>query len=509
MTYPQAIQYLGGFINYERLLDWPYKESLQLDRFKIFLETIGNPQLSLRCIHVAGSKGKGSTCAFIAYILRQAGFKVGLYTSPHLSDFRERIRILAPSRLSLRGAIAVARRSRSKPAACDRWDSSLRSEQAAQSLKRDCFAPSGLAMTERMVCEFEGMISKRGLAALVARLKPAIDVYNKSSEYGPLSSFEVYTAAAFVHFKEKKVDFAVLETGLGGRFDATNTQDAMVVVITPISYEHTDRLGNTLAKIAGEKAGIIKKSCQLPVVSCQRIVISAPQDKEAREVIRNRCKAARAKLFEVGRDLLYKKIQGSKFKVQGIFGEYGNLKTRLLGEHQWVNAATAIGAIEALRNYDIKVRAGAIKKGLYDTLWPGRCEVVSRKPIIVLDGAQNAASSLVLKKAISQNFKYKRLILVLGISSDKDILGICRQICPKASEIILTQADNPRAASVNTIEEVIRRQAFGARCWIHKTKDVREALRLAKLKAAPEGLILVTGSLFVVGEARKLSLCLN
>ncbi len=456
MTYPQAIQYLGGFTNYERLLDWPYKESLQLDRFKIFLETIDNPQAYLRCIHVAGSKGKGSTCAFITYILRQAGFKVGLYTSPHLSDFRERIRVLDSKSRSF---------------------AELRTKQKLTVRGSFCF-------------DFEGLISKRGLAALVARLKPAIDAYNKSSGFGPLSFFEVYTAVAFVYFKEKKVDFAVLETGLGGRFDATNTQEALVSVITPISYEHTDRLGNTLAKIAGEKAGIIK--------SHNSIVVTAPQEKEAMDVIRENCNKAGVKLFEVSKD-----IKVTRFKVISQHREHSNLKLRLIGDHQWINAATAIGAIEALRNYGIKVGVGAIKKGLYDTLWPGRCEVVAHKPQIVLDGAQNSASSRVLREAIRKNFKYRKLILILGVSSDKDILGITRHICPLADQIILTQADNPRAASVNTIGEIISRQEFDARCRIHKTKDVRQALRLAKLKAGAKDLILVTGSLFVVGEVRQ------
>ena len=216
MTYPQAIKYLESFVNYEKFIDYPYKRSLKLERIKDFLFLIGNPQDKLRCIHVAGTKGKGSTCAFIAYILRQAGFRVGLYTSPHLSDFRERIRILEYQRIG---------------------------------------------KSKRVLDVFEGLIGKRDLAGLVKKLKPAIDRYNKSSKYGPLSFFEVYTALAFVYFKEQKTDFAVLETGLGGRLDATNTVNALVSVITPISYEHTQKLGKTLREIAREKAGIIKE-CQ-------------------------------------------------------------------------------------------------------------------------------------------------------------------------------------------------------------------------------------------------------
>ncbi|MFH1640828.1 MAG: bifunctional folylpolyglutamate synthase/dihydrofolate synthase, partial [Candidatus Omnitrophota bacterium] len=187
MTYPETIKYLESFINYEEIPFWLYKESLKLQRIKDFLAIIGNPQNYLRSIHVAGSKGKGSTCAFISYILRESGYRVGLYTSPHLFDFRERIRILT------------------------RHSSPVTSNQDA----------------------FEGKISKRELIGLVERFKPSIDSYNKKSKYGPLSFFEVYTALAFIYFKERKVDFAVLETGLGGRLDATNVIYPLVAAIAP------------------------------------------------------------------------------------------------------------------------------------------------------------------------------------------------------------------------------------------------------------------------------------
>ncbi len=446
MTYPETTQYLESFINYENIPAYPYKESLTLERIRGFLEAIGSPQYSLKCIHVAGTKGKGSTCAFLTYILRQAGYKVGLYTSPHLSDFRERIRILKRSSV-------VSRQSQE---------------------------------------DFEGAISKDALNDLTETLRPAIDKYNKNSKYGSLSFFEVYTALAFIYFKEKKVDFAVLETGLGGRLDATNVVNPLACVITPISYEHTQKLGNTLREIATEKAGIIK--------SCQPIVITAPQGKEAMEVIRNKCVKVGAKLYAVGKDITFK-VQGSGFRVQGLTARYKNLRIGLLGRHQLINAAVAIGATEALGNYGINVSAGSIKKGLYNTVWPGRCEVIAKNPFIVLDGAQNVASSKALKQTIKESFKYKKLILVLGISSDKDIKGICSQLYDLADTVILTQSHNPRAAK----SEVLAGYFNGKDTCI--TANITEAGGFASGIAQKEDLVLVTGSLFVVGEFRRFIIC--
>jgi len=405
-------------------------------------------------------------------MLREGGFKVGLYTSPHLSDFRERIRILKPSRK---------------------------------------YRTPGV--------DFEGLISKRDLVLLINRLKPAIQKYNAGSEYGPLSFFEVYTALAFVYFKEKKTDFVVLETGLGGRLDATNVVDPLICAITPISYEHTQKLGNTLRMIAGEKAGIIKRRPACPAgrqdikavrseaypprrgPGHQLAVVSAPQEKEALKVIRNRCKKVGAKLYEVGKDINLR-VKGSGFRVQGPRDIYVNLKTGLLGRHQLDNAAVAIGAIEALRVYNIEISHEGIRKGLYDTIWPGRLESVGKNPAIILDGAQNIASAAALKNAIKGNFRYKRLILVFGISKDKDIKGVSGQLWPLADNIILTRADNPRAAGAEEIEHITK--SVRSKTLPVKTANVKEAVALAKRSADKEDLILVTGSLFAVGEAREL-----
>lgn len=417
MLYSQVISYLESFVNFEKIPSYRYKRSLKLERIKKFLALLGNPQDDFKCIHVAGTKGKGSTCAFIAYILKEAGYKVGFYTSPHLADLRERIRILPGKEKN----------------------------------------------------EFEGMISRLALKRLVEKLRPGIEEYNRNSRYGPLTFFEVYTALALVYFKESKIDFAVLETGLGGRLDATNAVNAIISVITPISYEHMDKLGRSLKSIAGEKARIIKNKGS--------IVVSAPQEKEVRDLIRARCKFSQAKLYEINR---------SK-----------NLKIRLFGRHQLINATVAESVIKALSAYGIKVGIDSIRRGLFNTIWPGRCEVLRRDPYVIIDGAQNIASARALKETIKDNFsgrRYKKLILVLGISSDKDIRGICSEFHDLADKIILTKAQSIRAADPKVLGEYFKDKER------YITNGVSQAKRLSMRLAAKDGLILVTGSLFVIGE---------
>ena len=440
MTYSKATSYLNSLTNYEKNTNYSYKKDLKLARIQGFLLLLGNPQDSLRVIHIAGTKGKGSTCAFLAYILRESGFSVGLYTSPHLNDFRERIRILWPT-------------------PCD---SKLQAK------------------------DFEGMISKGALSSLVKKLKPMINKYNRYSKYGPLSFFEVYTALAFLYFKRKQIDFVVLETGLGGRLDATNVAKSLVCGIAPISLEHVQKLGNTFAKIAAEKAGIIKNP--------GAIVISALQTKEARRIIHNRCNKFQAKLYEVGKEIKYSDSKRG-MAIKGLKNDYKNLRLNLLGGHQIANAALAVGLVEGLSFYGFDLKSSAIRQGLYNTVWPGRCELVQRNPLIILDGAQNQASADVLKRAIKDNFGYRKLILVLGISSDKDISGICKILSPLADEIILTRAATPRAADPKELAGYFKRK-------LHLTFSVKEAKLLAESLAGKKDLILVTGSLFVVGEFR-------
>jgi dihydrofolate synthase/folylpolyglutamate synthase len=269
----------------------------------------------------------------------------------------------------------------------------------------------------------------------------------------------------------------------------------LVCAITPISYEHTQKLGNTLKEIATEKAGIIKRQ-EAKGKRQELVVISAPQEREAEEVIRKRCRLVGADLYTVGKGIKYKKIK-DRFSVTTPLGEYNNLKIKLLGEHQLVNATVAVAVVEALRRYNKVVGTDAVRSGLLDTLWPGRCEVIAKNPLVVLDGAQNLASAVVLKKAIRENFRYQRLIMVLGISNDKDVQGVCRQLSSLADTIVLTMANNPRATKPEAMVKYLEGRE------LHFTYSVEKAAETAKSLAGKNDLILVCGSLFVVGEFRN------
>jgi len=446
MIYLEAQEYLNSLVNYETRIEFPYKESFKIERMKDLLDFLGNPQSELKSIHVAGTKGKGSTSAYTANILKEAGYKTGLYTSPHLNTFRERIRIL-DSRVQDQGPY------------------------------------------------FSGMISEDDVCIYVEKLKTAIDQFNEKSQWDSLSFFEAYTALAFLYFKDKKVDFVVLETGLGGRLDATNATDSLVCAITPISFEHTQKLGNTLGLIATEKAGIIKKKNQ--------VVVSAIQPDEALKAIKKRCQEYDAKLYVVGKDIffdeLFSDINGQVFNYFDSFCEYTNLRIGLLGRHQLINAATAIGIIDALRLFNFIVPVAAIKKGLEKTLWPGRFEVIDKDPFVILDGAQNTASAEALKDTVKKIFGDQKAILILGISQDKDLKGICRTLEPIVKTVILTKSNNPRATEPKNLAEF-----FPKNKDIKITSSVKEALELSKAISKKDDIILVTGSLFVVGEARDL-----
>ena len=422
MDYREALKYLNSFIDYERIEKYSYEGSFKLDRVKKLLNLLGNPHRSLRCIHVAGTKGKGSVCVMTAYILKEAGFKVGLYTSPHLHDFRERIRILNSNS-----------------------DDNL---------------------------EFGGMITKENICRLTDTMKPSIEKVQKEFEAEPLTFFEVYTAVMFLYFKQKKIDYAVIEVGLGGRLDATNAiENPLVCCITPISLEHTDKLGVNIANIAREKSMIIKKGCK---------VVSAPQREEVLNQIQKLCQKNSVELFLIGKD------------------KDSNLKVNLLGEHQLMNAACAVKTIKCL---PVEVRKEAIQRGLNQVRWPGRFEVLGEKPYTVVDGAQNTASAAVLAEQVGKLFSFDRLVLVVGFCKDKDIEGICEILLAISNEIIVTKSQNPRAVEPKEIFQIIRNK--NSNIPLTLTDNARQAMKIAYQKASGNDLILITGSIFVVAETRK------
>ncbi len=442
MTYAEAVKYLESFIDYEKLPSYDYRAAMKLSRMEALMDGLGNPHRNFKSIHIAGTKGKGSTCAFVYSILKDNGIKAGLYTSPHLIDFKERIRISYPK--------------------------------------------------DRMIDETE-------LTSLVARSKSFLDKFSKSSKFGSPSFFEVYTALAFLFFSIKKVDIAVVEVGLGGRLDSTNVIEPLVSGITPISFDHTQKLGKTLESIAKEKCGIIKD---------KGIVVSSEQQAAVMNCIRKAAADKKAKLYVVGtrpaQDITYEPItsspEGQTFNVRGIFGEYPLLSTPLLGRHQLSNAATAVGIVEALRSNGTVVCSHSITSGIRNVNWPGRLQITGTKPWIVVDGAQNEASAKALKEAVRATFPYKKLILVLGISSDKDIEGIGANLLPLADSVFFTCANSPRSARPENLRKIF----YNYEKKTAVTSSVKEAVESARKHADPEDLILITGSLYVVGDALQL-----
>ncbi|OIO36453.1 MAG: hypothetical protein AUJ74_02460 [Candidatus Omnitrophica bacterium CG1_02_44_16] len=455
MNYEEALAYLDTFINYERKTDYQYKAAFKLERIQKFLSNLGNPQHELKAIHVAGTKGKGSSACFIAQILKEEGFRVGLYTSPHLKDFRERIRILDPDNTA--------------------------EERSA----------------------FPGMILKNDLVSLLEQIMPGIGFFRHSFQnFGALTFFEIITAIAFKFFQEKKTDFVVLETGLGGRFDATNAADSYVSVITPISYDHELILGNTLAEIAFEKAGILKKSNK-KTKNDVSVCVTAPQPKEVLDVLRRRARSEGAILFEGGRDFYSKKLSGDLFSqnffYQGLKDTSYFFTTKMLGAHQLVNASLAVAACEALSLHGIKIRGSAVGKGILNAFWPGRLEVMSTKPFIILDGAHNKDSACRLSYFLEKEFKRLRKWMIFGVSEDKDIKGIAEQLEPLVDKVILTRSDNPRAADPRKVlMPYFKNKAYAV------TQTVEEAFNILNKEIAAEDAAIITGSLFVVGQAREL-----
>jgi dihydrofolate synthase/folylpolyglutamate synthase len=432
MNYRQAEDYILSFTDYEKIPGIAYTSAnYDLRRMEKLLQPLGNPHLGTRTVHIAGTKGKGSTAAMISQTLIAAGYRTGLFTSPHLHTLRERIRI--------NGA----------------------------------------------------MISEANFAALVTELKPIVEAVNKQAAFGELTTFEILTAVVFTYFKKNRVDFQVLEVGLGGRLDATNVVKPDICVITSLSLDHTDILGNSVAKIAAEKAGIIKPGC---------IVVNGPQVDDAARVIKQVCRQQRAKLIQVGQDVTWHKTSGDLYgqtlTVSTKSGHY-DLTIPLLGDYQLENAAAALAVIEALVYLGTDISFQNIEKGFSQVSWPGRLQILNRKPTVVVDGAHNAYSMSKLVTAIKEYFDYKMCFVIFGTSCDKDISGMAQELQPLSHHIIITSSSHPRAAPIQLLAEKFN--TLGVKAMV--VGNVTEALSKALALAKKTDLILITGSLFVVAEA--------
>ncbi len=435
-------------MNYEEA--WGFLDNLQFFKIKLglesmseFLDSVGNPHRGLRFIHVAGTNGKGSVSTTLRTILTKAGYKVGLYTSPHLSCVRERFRI----------------------------DDRFISEEA--------FAHQASAIR----------------AALGER---------------QITYFEFATALALLWFAEEQVDVAILEVGMGGRLDATNVVTPLVSVITNVSMDHEQYLGNTLAAVAFEKAGVIKPG--VPVVAGV-----GADDSQA--VVAQICEERKAPLYLLGREFEAVRGPEGSWQYRGIDHGHslGNLHCRLKGGYQIGNAALALAALETIATI-LPVNSEAIRQGLLSVTWPGRLEyfcLADGKPVecsadqdpslrrYLLDGAHNPAGVESLRDALVSEFRYDHLILVWGCMGDKDVAATLIAIAPLAERIIFTRPESERSATPEQLAAILAEEE---RSKAQSAPTVKEALALATGMAQSGDLICVAGSLYLVGAARRILL---
>jgi len=439
--YEAALAFWYGRINYEQTV--PLPDDLRLDRMRVFLRLLGDPHERLRIVHVAGSKGKGSTSAMLESILRRSGYRTGLFTSPHLCHIEERIQV-------------------------------------------------------------DGQpISAEELTALLATVRDVEPHVNPAGGAGRsgLTFFEVAAGLGFLHLAQRRVDVAVIEVGLGGRFDSTNVCRPLVSVITSISLDHTRQLGDKLASIAREKAGIVKPG--RPVVSC----VTAP---EARQVIVETCRQRRAPLRQLGPDFWFSCAPGRvtadtdrrpRARIVTAERAWPEMELGLLGEHQAANAAVAVACVEELRRLGLTIADQSVADGLAEVHWPARLEVLSRRPLAVLDCAHNVASVQALVDTLDESFPPGRRLLVLAVSSDKDIAGMLRVLAPHFAHIYATgYRSSARALPPEQIAELLRPSQVP--CTI--CPDPAEAWQAAWSAARPEDLICITGSVFLAGELRPI-----
>jgi len=325
----------------------------------------------------------------------------------------------------------------------------------------------------------------------MAKVKPFIESMKQDSAFRQLTYFEALTALTFAYFKKKQVDFQVLEVGLGGRLDATNVASPLVCIITPISLDHTQILGNSLEEIAREKAGIIKPGCW---------VVLSPQPEEAASVITDICREKEAKVVQVGKEITWHKTGGNlhhqSLAIEGRRNNY-HVSIPLLGDYQLENAAVAVAALEILASAGFAISAANITQGLARVKWPGRFQILQQNPTVLVDGAHNVTSMRGLVSNIKAYFSYKRIFLVFGTSCDKDIPGIVNELVPMSPQVIVTRTAHSRAAPLSTLAAEFTKQGIN----METRETVTEAISRALSLADRTDIICVTGSLFVVAEA--------
>lgn len=445
-----ALRFLNDRTDYERALAMPYSQwGLKLQRMRDLLARLGNPEKAIPILHVAGTKGKGSTAAMAAAVLTAAGYRTGLFTSPHLAGVEERVAVDG----------------------------------------RPCTASE--------------------LLQLVDRVRPAVEEIDKTAalkhpDDGGPTFFEITTAVALLHFAACRVDAAVLEVGLGGRLDSTNVCQPQVAVITSISFDHTQQLGNTLEAIAREKAGIIKRG--VPVVS-------GVTDPGPRDVIRQTCRRRGSPLVELGVDFDFRYDPPRNLDRSENTGRldfhcgagrsersYANLPLRLLGHHQAANAAVALAALGRLQDAGWTISEDAIRAGMGGIEWPARVELVARRPAVIIDAAHNVASVEALIRVLDESFSPRRRLLLFATTREKDVRGMIERLLIRFDHVILTRyLNNPRAVPAEELG-AIALEKTGQSYPVYQ--DPIEAWHAIRALATPEDLICVTGSFYLAAEIR-------
>ncbi len=444
-TYEETLQHLDTFHNQERVGVTPAAMNGGSERMARLMKRLGSPQAAIPALHVAGTKGKGSVTHMVAAALTAAGLKTGLYTSPHVSDIRERIRIHGRPIGEMRFVEASA------PVLHE-----------AEAMRQEGMAPSW---------------------------------------------FEVMTATAIVAFKNARVEAMVLETGLGGRLDATNLPDLRLVAagLTTISRDHENILGSSLTAIAGEKAAIIRRN--IPVVVM-------PQDASVMDVIRDRSRALSAPLFVVGKDLqveLRKPVQadkpsiGQRLDFETWRSVYPDIPVAMLGNHQADNAGMALGLVDLFLEYMDRepLDVIALKRAWRSLTLPARMEVVGHTPWHVVDGAHNPASAWAAAETVTEAFSTVERTLVFGVAKDKDYRTMLRVLAPLFKHIVVTPFDSDRAVTPEELDAFIKSEFPKVKTSV--AIDPTHALELAQAATPVDGLILTAGSFYLAGEMRKLA----